>query len=142
MVESDLRSPIKRNMKYGGSFILITTISEKKNYFVGKASINGKTVQTERIDKIIDAETEKTIYEDAFQITKYIDVENYKNKDDFIMNLLSIVYFVLKAEGEIEGAVILNAIEEGTDICKWGIRMVILDDEKFQYETFDYATKN
>ena len=142
MVESDLRSPIKRNMKYGGSFILITTISEKKNYFVGKASINGKTVQTERIDKIIDAETEKTIYEDAFQITKYTDVENYKNKDDFIMNLLSTAYFILKAEGEIEGSVILNAIEEGTNICKWGIRMVILDDEKFQYETFDCATKN
>ncbi len=121
---------------------MITTMTEKRIYFVGKASINGKIVQTERIDKIIDAETEKTIYEDAFQITKYIDVENYKNKDDFIMNLLSIVYFVLKAEGEIEGAVILNAIEEGTDICKWGIRMVILDDEKFQYETFDYATKN
>ena len=117
-------------------------MTEKRIYFVGKASINGKIVQTERIDKIIDAETEKTIYEDAFQITKYTDVENYKNKDDFIMNLLSIVYFVLKAEGEIEGAVILNAIEEGTDICKWGIRMVILDDEKFQYETFDYATKN
>ena len=85
MVESDLRSPIKRNMKYGGSFILITTISEKKNYFVGKASINGKTVQTERIDKIIDAETGKAIFTDAFQITEYADVENYKNKDAFKM---------------------------------------------------------
>ncbi len=58
------------------------------------------------------------------------------------MNLLSTAYFILKAEGEIEGSVILNAIEEGTNICKWGIRMVILDDEKFQYETFDCATKN
>ena len=121
---------------------MLTTMTEKRIYFVGEASINGKTVQTERIDKIIDAETEKTIYEDAFQITKYTDVENYKNKDDFIMNLLSTAYFILKAEGEIEGSVILNAIEEGTNICKWGIRMVILDDEKFQYETFDYATKN
>ena len=140
--KSDLWSPIERIMKYGGSFILITTMTEKRIYFVGEASINGKTVQTERIDKIIDAETEKTIYEDAFQITKYTDVENYKNKDDFIMNLLSVAYFILKAEGEIEGAVILNAVEEGTDICKWGIRMEILDDEKFQYETFDCATKN
>ena len=142
MVESDLRSPIKRNMKYGGSFILITTISEKKNYFVGKASINGKIVQTERIDKIIDAETGKAIFTDAFQITEYADVENYKNKDAFIMNLLSVAYFILKAEGEIEGAVILKAMEEGTDICKWGIRMEIIDNEKFQYETFDCTTKN
>lgn len=129
-------------MKYGGNFILTTTMTEKKIYFVGEASINGKTVQTERIDKIIDAETEKTIYEDVFQITEYADVENYKNKDDFIMHLLSAAYFILKMEGKIEGAVILNAMEESTDICKWGIRMEILDDEKFQYETFDCATKN
>ena len=118
------------------------TMTEKRIYFLGEASINGKTVQTERIDKIIDAETEKTIYEDVFQITKYADVENYKNKDDFIINLLSVAYFILKAEGEIEGAVILKAMEEGTDICKWGIRMEIIDNEKFQYETFDCATKN
>ena len=48
----------------------------------------------------------------------------------------------MKAEVEIEGSVKMNDIEEGTNICKWGIRMVILDDEKFQYETFDCATKN
>ena len=75
------------------------TMTEKRIYFLGEASINGKTVQTERI-------------------------------------------FILKAEGEIEGAVILKAMEEGTDICKWGIRMEIIDNEKFQYETFDCATKN
>lgn len=121
---------------------MIPTVTEKRIYFVGEASINGRTVQTERIDKIIDAETEKPIYEDAFQITKYADVENYKNKDNFIMNLLSTAYFILKVEGEIEGAVILNALEEGTDICKWGIRMEIMDNEKFQYETFDCETKN
>ena len=135
-------SPIERIMRYGGSIILTITMTEKRIYFIGKASINGKTVQTERIDKIIDAETEKPIYEDVFQITKYADVENYKNKDDFIINLLSVAYFILKAEGEIEGAVILKAMEEGTDICKWGIRMEIIDNEKFQYETFDCATKN
>ena len=135
-------SPIERIMRYGGRIILITTMTEKRIYFLGEASINGKTVQTERIDKIIDAETEKPIYEDVFQITKYADVENYKNKDDFIINLLSVAYFILKAEGEIEGAVILKAMEEGTDICKWGIRMEIIDNEKFQYETFDCTTKN
>lgn len=118
---------------------MITAMTEKRIYFVGEASINGKTIQTERIDKIIDAETEKPIYEDAFQITEYADVENYKNKDDFVMHLLSTAYFILKMEGKIEGAVTLNAMEESTDTCKWGIRMEILDNEKFQYEIFDCA---
>ena len=135
-------SPIERIMRYGGSIILTITMTEKRIYFLGEASINGKTVQTERIDKIIDAETGKAIFTDAFQITEYADVENYKNKDAFIMNLLSVAYFILKAEGEIEGAVILKAMEEGTDICKYGIRMEILDNEKFQYEIFGCATKN
>lgn len=121
---------------------MITAMTKKRIYFVGEASINDKTVQTERIDKIIDPETGKPMFEDAFQITEYADVENYKNKDAFIMNLLSVAYFILKAEGEIEGAVILKAMEEGTDICKWGIRMEIIDNEKFQYETFDCTTKN
>lgn len=109
----------------------------KKIYFIGKASVNGMAVQTERIDKIIDSETGKPMFEDAFQIKEYADVENYKNKDDFIMNLLSTAYFILKMQGEIEGTIVLSAMEEGTDTCKWGIRMEILDDEKFQYETFD-----
>ena len=120
---------------------MITAMTKKRIYFVGEASINDKTVQTERIDKIIDPETGKPMFEDAFQITKYADVENYKNKDDFIMNLLSTAYFILKMEGEIEGTVILNAMEEGTDICKYGIRMEILDNEKFQYEIFGCAKK-
>lgn len=121
---------------------MITAMTEKRIYFVGEASINGKTVQTERIDKIIDPETGKPMFEDAFQITEYADVENYKNKDDFIMHLLSVAYFILKMEGEIEGAVILNAMEESTHTCKWGIKMEILDNEKFQYEIFGCATKN
>lgn len=109
---------------------------EKKIYFTGEAIVNGKSIQTGRIEKVVDAETEKPIYEDAFQITEYADLEKYEKKDDFIMNLLSVVYFALKMEGKIEGEVTLNAIEEGTDICKWGIKMEILNDEEFQYETF------
>lgn len=112
-------------------------MTKKNIYFIGEASVNGKIIQTERIDKIVDAETEKPIFEDAFQITEYADIEKYKNKDDFIMNLLSTAYFILKMEGEIEGVVTLNAIEEDTDTCKWGIRMKVLDDEKFQYEMFN-----
>lgn len=111
-------------------------MTKKKIYFIGEASVNGITVQTERIDRITDLETGKLIFEDAFQITEHADIENYKDKDDFIMNLLSTAYFILKMEGEIEGTVTLNAMEEDTDTCKWGIRMEIMDNEKFQYETF------
>lgn len=112
---------------------------KERIYFIGKALVNGTAVQTERINKIIDPETGKPMFEEAFQMTEYADIENYKNKDDFIMHLLSTACFILKMEGKIEGAVILNAMEESTDTCKWGIRMEILDDEKFQYEIFGCA---
>ena len=116
-------------------------MTKKKIYFIGEAAANGTTVQTKRIDKIIDPETGEPIFEDAFQITEHADIENYKNKDDFIMHLLSAAYFILKMEDEIERVIVLSAREEDTDTCKWGIKMEILDDEKFQYEIFDYASK-
>lgn len=128
--------PLVLNNKKG----VIKYMKEKKIYFIGKTTVDGKTIQTERIDKIIDPETEKPIFEEAFSITEYADIEKYKDKDDFIMNLLSVVYFVLKWGDEIESVITVNAIEEGTDTCKWGIRMEILDNEKFQYEIFDYVT--
>ena len=114
---------------------------ERKIYFVGEGTVNGETMQTAKFNQIINPDTSEQIFEDVFQITECSDFEKYEQKEDFMATVLAMVYADLSVEGEVGEEITFTAIEEGTDIFLWGVKVNIIDDDNFQYTTLDWKSK-
>lgn len=113
---------------------------ERKIYFVGEGTVNGETVNSDKFNQIINPDTMEQIFEDVFQITECADFEKYEKKDDFMATVLAMVYGALSVDGEVGNEITFSAIEEGTDIFLWGVRISIIDDDNFQYTTLDWKS--
>lgn len=113
---------------------------KRKIYFVGEGTVNGETMQTAKFNQVINPDTMEQIFEDVFQITECADFEKYEQKDDFMATVLAMVYGALSLKGEVGNEITFTAIEEGTDIFLWGVRINIIDDDNFQYTTLDWKS--
>ena len=113
-----------------------------KVYLKGEAIVSGEIIQTDKINQIINPETEKKVYEDVFEIEDYKEFENYKLKEDFLqlMYEMSIDYF--SKFGEICSEITFMAADEETDIIKWGFDFEKLDEDNFQYAVMDYLSSD
>lgn len=114
---------------------------ERKIYFVGERTVNGETMQTDKFNQIINPDTSEQFFEDVFQITECADFENYERKEDFMVDMLGVVYDALSVESEVGEKIIFSAIEEGTDIFLWGVQVERLDEDTFKYTTLDWKSK-
>lgn len=98
-------------------------------------------MQTAKFNQIINPDTSEQIFEDVFQITECADFEKYEQKEDFMATVLTMVYVALSVEGEVGEEITFTAIEEGTDIFLWGIKVDMMDEDNFQYTALDWKSK-
>lgn len=114
---------------------------KRKIYFVGEGTVNGEIKNTARFNQIINPDTMEQIFEDVFQITECADFEKYEQKEDFMATVLAMVYGALSFEGgEVGEEITFSAIEEGTDIFLWGVKVDVMDEDNFQYTTLDWKS--
>ena len=113
-------------------------MNKKKIHFVTEGIVDGKPIQSEKFNQIMNPDTEKIIFDDVFQITECKDFEKYRDKNEFLATVLEMAISYFEDFGDIIGEITLVAIDEKTDIFQWGVSMKILDDGTFQYGTIDY----
>lgn len=114
---------------------------ERKIYFVGEGTVNGEVMRTAKFNQVINPDTMEQVFEDVFQITECADFEKYEQKENFMATVLAMVYGALSLEGEVGEEITFTAIEEGTDIFLWGVKVNIMDEDNFQYTTLDWKSK-
>lgn len=110
----------------------------KKIYFVAEAKVDGEVVHSDKFNQIINPDNNEQVFVDVFQITECKKFEQYKEKDDFLATVFAMTLDFFTEYGDIVEDVNIIAIESDTDIFTWGVQMDVLDDDSFQYTTYDY----
>jgi hypothetical protein len=109
----------------------------KKIYFIAECEVDGEIRQSPKIIQLVNPDTEKEIFEEVFQITESKDFNEYTYKEEFIATILSSATNYFEEFGKNLGDILFVAVDSKTDICQFGIKLKVLDDDNFQYETLD-----
>lgn len=107
-------------------------------YFVAEAEVDGKTIQSEKFNQIVNPETGETIFDDVFQITEYKDFENYKDKEDFIDTVYEMAHGYFELYGDDIGEITVSAAKDDTNVLQWGVKIKPINDNQFEYTVLDW----
>ena len=113
----------------------------KKIYFVAEAKVDGDIIQSDKFNLFVNPENNDQIFSDVFQITEYRDFEQYKNKEDFIVTVLSMAASYFDVYGDNVKDISIVAIDADTNVFLWGGKFNVVDDDKFQYAILDWKSK-
>ncbi len=113
----------------------------KKIYFVAEAKVDGDIIQSDKFNLFVNPENNDQIFSDVFQITEYRDFEQYKNKEDFIVTVLSMAASYFDVYGDNVKDISIVAIDADTNVFLWGVKFNVVDDDKFQYAILDWKSK-
>lgn len=111
---------------------------KRKIYFVTEGIVDGETIQSEKFNQIVNPDTRKTIFDDVFQITECADFETYKDKDEFVACILDISTEYFEQFGEEISGITLTAVDAETNIFQWGLSVMNLEDNSFEFGTIDW----
>lgn len=107
-------------------------------YFVAEAEVDGEIIQSEKFNQLVNPKINETIFDDVFQITDCKDFLNYRNKEDFINAIYEMAYSYFSMYGDDIKNLMIIAADGKTDILQWGVKINLLDDEKFEYSVMDW----
>lgn len=111
---------------------------EKKIYFVAEGIVDGETVQSEKFNQIVNPDTRETVFDDVFQITESADFEKHKDKEEFVGCILDIATEYFENFGQEISHITLVAVDVDTDIFLWGVSIMDIEEDSFQYGIIDW----
>lgn len=109
-----------------------------KIYMIVEAQVDGQTLQSEKFNQLFNPDTEDVGFSEVFNMTDSKEFSDYEKKDDFINVVLGMACDLFAEAGEEISDINFFAIEEGTEIFRWGINILEFDEETVQYEIVDW----
>ena len=109
-----------------------------KIYMIVEAQVDGQTLQSEKFNQLFNPDTEDVGFSEVFNMTDSKEFSDYEKKDDFINVVLGMACELFAEAGEEISYINFLAIEEGTEIFRWGINILEFDEETVQYEIVDW----
>ena len=109
-----------------------------KIYMIVEAQVDGQTLQSEKFNPLFNPDTEDVGFSEVFNMTDSKEFSDYEKKDDFINVVLGMACELFAEAGEEISDINFLAIEEGTEIFRWGINILEFDEETVQYEIVDW----
>lgn len=109
-----------------------------KIYMIVEAQVDGQTLQSEKFNQLFNPDTEDVGFSEIFNMTDSKEFSDYEKKDDFINVVLGMACELFAEAGEEISDINFLAIEEGTEIFRWGINILEFDEETVQYEIVDW----
>lgn len=110
----------------------------RKIYFVAEAEVDGKVIQSDIFNQIVNPETGDTIFNDVFQITDHKDFEKYSDKEDFINTVYDLAHGYFELYGEDIGEITITAAKDDTNVLQWGVKIKPINDNQFEYTVLDW----
>lgn len=109
-----------------------------KIYMIVEAQVDGQTLQSEKFNQLFNPDTEDVGFSEVFNMTDSKEFSDYEKKDDFIDVVLGMACELFAEAGEEISDITFLAIEEGTEVFRWGINILEFDEETVQYEIVDW----
>lgn len=109
-----------------------------KIYMIVEAQVDGQTLQSEKFNQLFNPDTEDVGFSEVFNMTDSKEFSDYEKKDDFIDIVLGMACELFVEAGEEISDITFLAIEEGTEVFRWGINILEFDEETVQYEIVDW----